>query len=297
MFTLVIACFEMQPQILNTLTSVMPSHQRGIDDDELHVVVVDNGSQEAIPADRLPPGVEYRHIRSDDAAPYPGPAINEAVRDAPGPLVGVMVDGARLLTPGTIRGALDVLARWPAAVVDARGWHLGHQAQQDTLAAGGDPHEDQQLLADVEWPDDGYRLFDICAPTFSTRRGFLGRANESTAIFLSKDLYLGVGGYDERFTTVGGGLANIDLWWRLTAVARPVVTLLGEGTFHQAHGGASTGLPRPRLSKEFAAWRREYEQLTGRQDVGPPPHEPLLIGRLGRAAERVQAAALQEDVA
>lgn len=294
--TLVIACHEMAPQLANTLASALPPYQQGIAHEDVDVVVVDNGSSSPMAPESLPESVTYEHIAPEDAAPYPGPAINEAVHKARGN-VGIMIDGARMLTPGVLQGAIDVLARWPGAVVDAKGWHLGHQAQQDTLAAGGDPRMDQDMLEQVQWQQDGYRLFDISAPTFCTRDGFLSPANESTALFTSRDQFLACGGYDERFRSSGGGLANIDLWWRLTAVADPVVTLLGEGTFHQAHGGASTGLPRPELGDEFQRWREEYERLTDRDEVGPPPHDPLLVGRMGPAATRVQVDAVQEAAA
>ena len=293
--TLVIASHEMPTQVRNTLQSVLPPYQRGIAASDVHVVLIDNGSSSPLPRGELPAGVEYVYVAPDAAAPYPGPAINEAVRTAPTEAVGVMIDGARLLTPGVLQGALDVLDRWHDVVVDVKGWHLGDAPQQDQLAAGLDPGVDQELLADVDWVVDGYRLFDICAPTYSTRDGFLAPTNESTGLFTHRELFLGVGGYDPRFRTPGGGLANIDLWYRLVAAASTVVTLLGEGTFHQAHGGASTGMARPRLAAAFPTWRAELEHLTGRRDVEAPAHDPLLVGRLGPAARRVQAAAILEE--
>lgn len=294
--TLVVACYEMPRQVINTLASVVPPYQRDIDPAELQVVLVDNGSRIPLPAESIPPGVSYRYLPPHEAAPYPGSAVNEAVRRAEGELVGIMLDGARLLTPGVLRGAMDVLARWPGAVVDVKGWHLGPIAQQDVLSAGQQPR-DQELLEGIGWRDDGYRLFDICAPTYSTREGFLAPTNESTGLFTARELLLEVGGYDERFAFPGGGLANIDLWYRLVDRAEPVVTLLGEGTFHQFHGGASTGLPRPQLSERFGEWRAEYEELTGRTEVSAPTHDPLLVGRLGPHAQRVQTAALHKGSA
>lgn len=285
----------MPEQISNTLTSALPPYQAGIDPDDVHVVVVDNGSPRRLEPTAVPDGVTYHYIPPGEAGPYPGPALNGVVRDTDSEFVGVMIDGARLLTPGALRGALDVLEAWPDAVVDVKGWHLGHAQQQDQLAAGEDPTTDQQLLSEVRWPEDGYRLFDICAPTYSTREGFLAPTNESTGLFAARATFLASGGYDDRFRFPGGGLANIDLWCRLVERADPVVTLLGEGTFHQAHGGASTGLPRPTLAEQFPVWREEYERLTGRTDVGAPPHDPLIVGRLGPAARRVQSAADRQD--
>ena len=49
------------------------------------------------------------------------------------------------------------------------------------------------------------------------------------------------GGLDERFALPGGGLVNHDLYRRACALAGvELIVLLGEGTFHQYHGGAAT---------------------------------------------------------
>ena len=50
-----------------------------------------------------------------------------------------------------------------------------------------------------------------------------------------------LGGLDERFELPGGGLVNHDLYRRACDLpGAELVVLLGEGTFHQYHGGAAT---------------------------------------------------------
>jgi hypothetical protein len=58
---------------------------------------------------------------------------------------------------------------------------------------------------------------------------------------MSRTLWHELGGYDTAFQLPGGGLVNLDTWMRACELSnvRPTV-LLGEGTFHQLHGGVAT---------------------------------------------------------
>ena len=97
---------------------------------------------------------------------------------------------------------------------------------------------------------------------------------------MGREMYGAIGGYDERYAEPGGGLANFDFFWRATTAARIVFTLLGEGTFHQVHGGAATGLTPEQLRLSFRRWREEYEKLSRRFENIPPPYEPVLAGHI-----------------
>jgi len=64
---------------------------------------------------------------------------------------------------------------------------------------------------------------------------------ESNCLFLKKSLFEKLGGVDEAFSFPGGGLINLDTFKR--AVETPGVTpiqVIGEGSFHQLHGGLTT---------------------------------------------------------
>src|SRR5690606_4811491 len=93
--------------------------------------------------------------------------------------------------------------------------------------------------------------------------------------FLPQGLWQELGGLDEAFALPGGGLVNHDLYHRAcTASGTELVVLLGEGTFHQYHGGAAT-------SGRFAwdAMHDDYVALRG-QPYRPPDVEPLLVGHM-----------------
>ena len=53
-----------------------------------------------------------------------------------------------------------------------------------------------------------------------------------------------VGGFDESFSMPGGGYANLEIYERLGASPDvTVTTIVGEGSFHQMHGGTTTNQP------------------------------------------------------
>jgi len=66
---------------------------------------------------------------------------------------------------------------------------------------------------------------------------------ESSSLFMHRSLWDDLGGLDERFDLPGGGLVNHDLYRRACGLPGiDLIQLLGEGTFHQFHGGAATSL-------------------------------------------------------
>ena len=89
----------------------------------------------------------------------------------------------------------------------------------------------------------------------------------------------------------GGGYANLDLFERLAQA--PGVTpasILGEGTFHQFHGGTTTNVADEAARRErVVSYRRHFEELRGRRARRRRPAAALRRrpGRLGRPAHPV----------
>jgi len=96
--SIVVVAYNMERELPRTLRSLSPQMQLGIDDIEYEIVVVDNGSD--TPVDLGADASWVRLIRIDDASPSPVEAINHGIDIASGDLVGVMIDGARLASPG-----------------------------------------------------------------------------------------------------------------------------------------------------------------------------------------------------
>jgi hypothetical protein len=277
--SVVVVCYEMAAQIKNTLQSLLPPYQRNISIDEYEIILIDNGSAKILDecTRNLSPNLNYIYLSPNESSPSPAPAMNRGVALSRAPLLCLMIDGARLVTPGVLSWGVRLLELSPRAMVEVRGWHLGPKWQPESVMEGYDLKQECELLESVRWPENGYRLWEIAAPTPQVRRGYAAPTAESNCIFLRKHLFDELGGFDERNTAPGGGFVNLDFFARAVAVADPVFTLLGEGTFHQMHGGAATGLAEPSLQKRLKQWRAESEALG---QVIAPDYEFILAGHM-----------------
>jgi hypothetical protein len=286
--SLVVVVFNIPREAERTLYSLSAAYQRYIAADAYEVIVVDNGSTP--PLDRAV--IEclsgnFRLIRIDDASPSPAQAINRGLAAARGEVVGVMIDGARIVTPGLLHFALHGAKMFPRAVVVTLGWHLGFDTNQRlAMDAGYDKPREDALLASIGWPTDGYRLFEIAALDGSSAQGWLSTVNESNGLFLPRRIWEELGGVEERFDAPGGGLLNLDTFRR--AVETPdaqVVFLLGEATFHQVHRGIATNADLQTFRVRIARWCEQYEAIRGRPWGPAPARGPqTLLGGLPRPA-------------
>lgn len=280
MLSILVIGYKMSRQLANTLYTLSPAYQRGVDGSEYEVVVVENSSPDPLDAailDRL--GVDYQYRYREEPGVSPTPALNEAFRMSRGRFVGIMIDGARMLTPGVLRNALDVFAMAPDAVVATLGFHLGPRDQQELHLAGYDAAHEIALLDGLPQHGDGYRLFDISCLSLANPHGFLHPMMESNCMFVRREHWEAVGGADERFDQVGGGMLNLDLYRELVELPdTSLFTLPGEGSFHQFHGGVTTQRDesREQLMQQF---QRRYEEIRGKV-FRSPIKEPQWYGEI-----------------
>jgi hypothetical protein len=261
----------MARELPRTVRSLGPTYQREIDPDAYEVIVVDNGSPNAVdPAWFTDFGGQLRVERLDPAPPSPAHAANVGLQLARGELVGLLIDGARMASPRLLAAARDAAKLADRPVVSTLAWHLGTVMHMEAADAGYDTAAEDALLAEADWEQDGYRLFGISTLAASSRRGWFGPLGESNALFLTRAMWEELEGLEERFTMPGGGRCNHDVYRRACLLdGSRVVMLLGEGTFHQIHGGAATS---KRFSKQDAD--AEYEAIRGE------PFEPPEVPRL-----------------
>lgn len=275
--TIVVCAYNMARELPRTLFTLAPCYQRETEGINYEVIVLDNGSTPAVDEPSLQsvmPGV--RVVRPENPRVSPASAINEAMGTAEGRLLGLWIDGARLASPGVVRRAVEAWRTDPSRVIGTVAFHLGSDVQMRTVADGYDADAEDSLLASVPWQEDGYRLFDISVLAGSSAAGWFGSINETNGLFMDRALWDRLGGLDERFEAPGGGFVNLDLWERAVAIsgAHPWM-ILGEGTFHQVHGGVATNAP----AEDRAPMRAEYAAIHGRP-FAPPSYEPHFVGKL-----------------
>jgi hypothetical protein len=108
---------------------------------------------------------------------------------------------------------------------------------------------------------------------------------------------------DTRFNLRGGGLVNLDLYKRACEFSGSQhVILLGEGTFHQFHGGVTTGGEAREVRDQLIrSMNEQYEEIRGKP-YQSPRSAPIYLGEVPRQALRfmnhsVEAALSEEQSA
>lgn len=284
----VLIVYDMPSQAQNTVRSLLPDYQTSVEEQDYEVIVVENKSANTMSRefiDSLPGNFSY-HLRNE-TRPTPIYAANEGIEKAKGENICVMIDGARLLTPGVVKNVLLGHTLSDRAVVTVPGYHLGHELQQKSVESGYGVEQEKVLMDSISWPEVGYRLFDIACFSGSCAPGFYLPHSESNCISMPREIWRSLGGFDAKFDMRGGGLVNLDLYKR--ACEYPGVThifLHGEGTFHQFHGGVTTGGEAADARQVFIdAIKAQYQTIRG-QEYQSPVTNVLYLGELPDQALR-----------
>jgi hypothetical protein len=179
-----------------------------------------------------------------------------------------------MVTPGLLDACRCAARLHPRSIVSTVGFHFGHELQYLAVGKGYTQQVEDRLLDSIGWPKDGYRLFEIAVFAASATAGWFQPISESNALFMSSKLWAELGGYNETFESAGGGLVNLDTYARAVALPKiRLVTVLGEGTFHQVHGALATNSAVDRQSE----WHAEYRRIRG-HDYRKPMVQPILFG-------------------
>jgi Macrocin-O-methyltransferase (TylF)/Glycosyl transferase family 2 len=291
--SVVMVVHNMRREAPRSLRSLSSGYQQGLGGRRYEVTVVENGST---PDQRLGAalvegfGSRFRYIdMGDEATPSPVPAMNRGLAESKGRAVALMVDGAHVLTPRVLHYGLAGIDAYEPAVVAVQPWYVGPGQQGDVMRAGYDQAVEDALFEKVGWPRDGYALFDI--GHFTGDRDWFDGLWESNCLFAPRALLEQVGGFDEAFAMPGGGYTNLDLYERLASTPGVrVVTILGEGSFHQLHGGTTTNQPDPLERRQrIRSYADHFAELRGRPFMGPEKPIHFVGGFHGDSAKRSRA--------
>ena len=281
--SLIVIGYNMARELPRTVRSLSPALQRDIAADDYEIIVIDNGSTQDFEIEQLQQlGGNISTHRMLNATPSPVPAINYGLALAQGDLIGVWVDGARMASPRLLATALDAAQLHRRPIIGTLAFHLGPDVQGKSVERGYCQEVEDQLLASVDWVADPYRLFEISVFASASKAGWFTIPAETNALFLTREHWNSLGGYEPAFVSPGGGLANGDTWSRACSdTSGRIILLLGEATFHQFHGGVATGAAAQ--SPVFQQFRDEYVRIRQRP-YAVPTGTPLFLGQLHPAA-------------
>lgn len=290
--SVVVVVYRMQREAPRTLHTLSDAYQREVKEDQYEVIVVENASDSMLsPADVQRFGPRFRYLVNPRISLSPAAAVNLGARESVGRHLMLIIDGARMLSPGVLRQTLTALRLYDRPVVATLAWHLGPDNQARSIHKGYCQEVEDRLLAESGWEADGYRLFDVSSFASSSERGWFFPLTESNCITLSREHYEALGGYSEEFQSPGGGFLNLDFYARAVAdPKRPLVMLLGEGTFHQFHGGVATNRRDDEPIRQFS---EEYERLRGKP-FAIPRVTPVYLGGMAGPAEPVMLSSLRK---
>ena len=264
--SVVIVVYNMEREARRSLHALSTKYQQGVSVDDYEVIVVDNGSTWPFnggSVSEFGPNFKYYYVR--DANRSPARALNIGLRLARSDYLAIMIDGARILTPRVLYYGLllpDMYAR-PCGLT--HGFHIGPDFQSRSIEQGYNREIEDRLFEQIDWPSDGYRLFEISSFHDATD-GWFRLVGESNCTFLHRDLLEEAGGFDERFVAVGGGLINLGLQFAIYDMPDVnLVRILGEGTFHQYHRGATSGTPWRDIPAMVDEFKKEYFEIHGRE--------------------------------
>jgi hypothetical protein len=285
LISIVLIVYKMPAQAEKTLYSLSVGYQRGVSEQDYEVIVVENASSAELGRERACQyGGNVRYFHREETLPSPVPAVNFGAAEAAGTHITTMVDGARMLSPAVISYMLGAIRLHPRALVAVPGYHLGPKLQQRSMLEGYCEEVEAELLASIEWPQDGYRLFEIACLSGTSGSGFFKPIGESNCYCVPGEIWREVGGFDPAFTETGGGQVNLDFYKRTVELPDTLlVILIGEGSFHQFHGGITTGTKGEIRLKAMDDHFNQYAELRG----GPyksPTKRPVYLGSLPDSA-------------
>jgi glycosyltransferase involved in cell wall biosynthesis len=283
--SVILVAYKMSREVPKTLASLAINYQQNIKEQDYEIILVENFSDDLLDSKAL--SEKYPNLRyflNTINPSSPAYALNYALKKSRGLHIAFCIDGARMFSPGVLDGISKVASLYKNYVLAVHSFHLGYEVQNLSVPKGYNKEVEDKLLESVSWLDNGYRLFEISVFATSSSGGWFSSIAESNCIVMPKKSALVLNGYCEDFITLGGGYANLDFYKRAQALSNhQLVYLLGEGTFHQVHGGVATNKPNPPFNQYLA----EYKRIRGKNySISELPENTAYIGSISSLSRK-----------
>ncbi len=277
--SIIVVAYRMSRQAMNTLYSLSAQYQRNVSEADYEIVVMENLSDDSLDAAAIAAlGSNFRYFARHETSASPVNAINEGFRAALAPFIGLIIDGARIVTPRIVEYALAVARTSDNPLVAVPTFNLGPYLHYHNIDFQYTEETEKKLLEQTHWKQHGYRLFDISNIGEANPRGIFQPFMESNCYFTSRENFSAIGYADERFQLPGGGSLNLHMFRSIGMLEQcnHYWMMIGEGSFHQFHQGVTTAQKEGRENK-LEQFREQLESIW--QGRFPAlEREPLLIG-------------------
>lgn len=284
--TVIVIFFNGQREAARTLYSLSSEYQRDVNVKDYNVIVLDSGSTKPLDkswVESFGSNFQYRYVNTEN--PAPTEALRVGLQMVETEYVGVIIDGAHILTPGILGYFFSIVKLNPDAFVFTTKYHIGDFHQNDSLTLGHNQEKEDQLFETVDWKRNGYLLYHISnfyqSPFFE-----FSTSSESNCFFVKTEELRNTKVYNKNYYSKGGGLINLDTFKHLTLNSKlENYCLLGEGSFHQFHGGASTNVER--IEHPVTEYNMEYYNLN-KKPYSSPIYSVKFFGSYDRTIQQFQ---------
>ena len=135
--SILVIVYKMPRQALNTIYSLSAHHQKNIHESDFEIVVVENESSCNLDEqDVLAIGNNIRYFRRTETSASPCAAVNFGLGKCTGKSIGLMIDGARMVTPRILEYALLAQHADVDSLMAVPGYNLGPLEHQYHLDIG-----------------------------------------------------------------------------------------------------------------------------------------------------------------
>jgi len=281
--TLIIAYYNIPQHIERTLMSCAPAYQKA-PKDKIEVIIADNGSTDPLP-DNLQKRFPFvSKIIRTEGKPSPVFALNDAIKHAKFSMIGLMIDGAHLLSPGIFRNTRGIAQMYARPVINVPQYYLGKVSQNLNPKLNAWDRETWWLNR-LNWPEKGYSLFRFALFPGENITKSRTDAIESNCLIARREVFEKCGAFDERFDEPGAGFANLEIYTRLTNHKdNSFVMFPGEGSFHQDHDGTTTRKSPEERDVMVQKFRNKYAKITGIETL-PNVRSPMVYGVQRRSSD------------